>query len=165
MKSDGDIVMKAKLQSKLASVAISVIVLAACSTTGSNSERTVPESKRHELLDGGPYKAVWTARELTLNYEYVREPARLLLSGSVRFPRGKKLISFVLGAHLIDAEGKIIHEEAIASAGTRQRVEQIAIDSEVKIPAETWGIAFSYEGSSGGGGQSGSPRSFWQTPF
>ena len=128
--------------------------------------KTVPEKKRIELLEGGPYKGEWKTRDLTLIYEYSREPGRLLMSGVVKFRSYKTLDDFSLGANLIDAEGKVVHKHRIASAGGRRQIEEIPFESEVKLPSETWGVAFSYKGTVRGIGQgAGSPTSFWQTAF
>ena len=147
--------------------AILVIALAACSATNkTRSDKTVPESKRIELRDGGPYQAKWVARDLTMNYEYNREAGQLVISGQVKFKREKRLQNFNLEAVLIDDSGRPTHNQFIASAGGRRMIQEVPFKAEMQVPDGTWGISFGYSGTSRGSGQgSGSPNSFWQTPF
>ena len=130
--------------------------------------KTVPEKKRIELRDGGPYKGVWETGDLTLDYEYTRETGRLSMVGQVNLKRSGSgvLNNFDLQANLIDTEGKIIDYKVIASAGGRRQIHKIPFKTEIKIPDQTWGVAFSYNGSTSGTGQgSGSSNRFWITPF
>lgn len=127
--------------------------------------KTVPEKKRHELLDGGPYTGVWETGDLKLNYQYAREPGRLRISGTILFGRARRIDDFSFELNLINAEGKILLKELIASVGGRRPVQEIPFESDIKIPDETWGVAFSDEGSSGGGAGGGGSSSFWQSPF
>ena len=144
---------------------LTVFVVGGSQDVSARKHKLVPEKKRHELLEGGPYKGEWKTSDLTLHYEYAKEPGRLLISGKVEFSRARKLQNFSLEAYLIDADGKIVKKKAIASGGNRQRVEEIPFKSEIEMPAETWGVAFGYDGTSGGGGGSGSGSSFWKSPF
>ena len=128
--------------------------------------KTVPEKKRHELSEGGPYKGIFETTDLKLDYEYTREPGRLTMSGVVKFRGALNLDDFKLGANLINAEGKIVHKDALALGGGRRQIAEIPFEKEIKIPDDTWGVAFSYSGTVRGIGEgAGSPTSFWQTPF
>lgn len=148
-------------------VAILVFFMAAgCTTKRAKQEKIVPDSKRHELLDGGPFKGVWQTRDLNLSYEYTSEPGRLLMSGVVTFGGHKTLESFFLRVNMINIEGRLVQQHQVASGGGRRPVREIPFESEMKMPEETRGFAFSYEGiARGQGSESGSPHRFWQTPF
>ena len=129
-------------------------------------QRTVPEDKRIELQDGGPYQGEWQAKDLTFTYEYTKEPGRIAINGEVKFKRAKRLDTFTLEANLIDTEGHVLHRQRIGIAGGRREIQVVPTKAEIKAPEGTWGVAFSYSGTTRGIGEgAGSPNQFWLTPW
>ena len=153
-------------------VLLCVMVIYACATgtvqddSGKNGNKTVPEEKRIQLQDGGPYKGEWVTRDLTFLYEYQKDSGRVEMMGEVKFKRTKRLDTFSLEANLIDTEGQVLDQQRIASAGGRRMVEVVPVKAEIKAPDATWGVAFSYTGVTRGVGEgAGSPNQFWMTPW
>jgi len=157
--------MKSDTKLAIALAVIFVILLAACSTTKTTrSDRTVPDAKRNELREGGPYKALWESRDLTMNYEYSWNAERLAISGEVKLKLQKNLDSLILDANLINEAGQILLSKGIASAGGRRPVKVVSFNTQMDVPEGTRGIAFSYSITVRGFGP-GSPKTYWQTPF
>ena len=110
------------------------------------------------MQDGGPYKGEWQSKDLTFTYEYTKEPGRVAIHGEVKFKRAKRLDTFTFEANLIDSEGHVLHR--------RREFQVVPVESEIQAPEGTWGVAFSYSGTTHGIGEgAGSPNQFWLTPW
>ncbi len=146
--------------------------LAACqSGLTSYQGKTVAAQNRFDLQQGGPHKGSWQTRDLLIEYQYLREQQNLQISGLVK-PQTHILNFNILkylffSLHFVDAEGKVLVDEAIMSAGYRIAMpEQMAFKANLKIPPDSTAIAFSYRGSalSGGGQGECTGWDFWQGP-
>ena len=101
-----------------------------------------------------------------MNYQYTFDAGQLIMSGEINLSRKKNLNNFNLTANLINESGLVLQAVRIAAAGGRRKTEVIPFNSEINAPEGTWGVAFSYSGTTRGTGQdAGSPKRFWHTAF
>ena len=140
--------------------------------------KTVDEQNRFDLQEGWPHKGTWQTRDLLVEFQYLHKQQELQISGLAKpqthILNYNTLVNFNLSLHFVDAEGKILVDEPIMYAGYRiEMPEKIAFKKNLKIPADSTAIAFSYRGRalSGGGSGGGFDRSsggidwdFWQGP-
>jgi hypothetical protein len=140
---------------------------AACSSKMFTAEgKLVAEERRLDLKEGGPYPRDWKGKNrLTIKYEYIRKQDNLQIMGDIVFNREKNLNDFRCSIVLIDAAGKVILVEGLVVAGGRQKTIEIPFKKEMQLPPGAHSMAFSYSGTSGGTGNSGSPNSFWFAPW
>ena len=149
-----------------------LVGLATCQSSLTSYRGTPVEPKNSfDLLEGGPHEGDWQTRDLRVEFQYLREQQDLQISGLLK-PQDyllhyNFLKSFFLGLHFVDAEGRVLVDEVIISAGYRVDMsDEMAFKANLKIPADSNAIAFSYRGSaliSGGSGR-GSSWDFWQEP-
>ena len=133
--------------------------------------KPVDPKNRFDLLEGGPHKGVWQTRDLLVEFQYLRKQRDLQISGLVKpqtyLLHFNLLKSLLLSSHFVDAEGKVLADETIMSAGYRVEMpEQKRFKANLKIPPDSNAIAFSYRGRaylSGDDGR-GSGWDFWQGP-
>lgn len=146
--------------------------LVACqSSLTSYRGKPVEAKNRFDLLEGGPHKGAWQTKDLWINFQYLREQQDLQISGLVKLQdyllHYNIMKSFFLGLHFVDAEGKVLVDEAIMSAGYRVEMpDQMAFKANLKIPPDSTAIAFSYSGRAfiiGDDGGCGGWE-FWQGP-
>ena len=133
--------------------------------------KQVDPKDRFDLLEGGPHTGAWQTRDLLVDFQYLRKQQDLQISGLVKpqtyLLHFNLLKSLLLGLHFVDAEGKVLADETLMSAGYRiEMPKQKAFKANLKIPPGTAAIAFSYRGRaylSGDDGR-GSGWDFWQGP-
>jgi hypothetical protein len=145
---------------------IFVMLAAACSSQMFTAEgKLVAEDRRLDLKEGGPFPRDWQGKHLKIKYEYVRKQDDFQIMGDIVFKKERKLANFRCSIVLIDAAGKVLLVEGLVVAGGRQKTMEIPFKKEMQLPLGAQSMAFSYSGASGGTGQSGSPSSFWSSPW
>ena len=128
--------------------------------------RVVAEETRIALKQNGPESGSWQGNnDLTVNYTTTRNQDTLQIAGDIVFKRHRLLDTFRFSLVLIDAEGNVLDIVPVTSAGGRHKVEQLSFSREVTVPPATRSVAFSYDGTTRGVGQGGSPNSFWSAPW
>ena len=128
----------------------------------SDQGRVVAEEKRIALQQEGSESGSWQGKkDLTVNYTATRNQDILQMAGDILLKKHKKLVSFQFSLVLIDADGQILDIVPVTTAGGRQKIEQIAFSREVTLPPGTSYFTFTYDGTTSGIGQGGSPKSFW----
>ena len=152
---------------RIGSFLILMTVLASCQgkfMTGQG--RVVAEEKRITLQSEGSASGSWQGKkDLTVNYTTTRNQDTLQIAGDIVFKRSKLLNTFRFSLVLIDADGNVLDIVPAASAGGRQEVEQVSFSQEMTLPPDTRFFAFTYDGTTRGIGQGGSPKSFWSAPW
>ena len=149
---------------------ILLVSLAACQgSMGSYAGKKVDAKDRIELLEGGPQRGSWETRDLFVEFQYSRKLQDLRMSGHIKLQEYLLNIywikSLYLKLHLVDADGKVMADEALLkSVANLKRVpSEIPFQVALKIPAEAAAIAFSYRGWAKEG-----PRAedweFWKLP-
>ena len=144
-----------------------IFILSACqSKMLTYGDRTVDLDRRIALEDGGPHKANWQTKDLTLDYEYTRKGNALDISGDIHLNRAKKktLVKFSFAINLLDPSGKVLQTQSLTVTGGRRKVKTISFEKDMEIPADTRYIAFSYGGSVSGTGEGGSTKIFGELP-
>ena len=133
--------------------------------------KPVEAKNRFDLLEGGPHDGDWQTRDIRVEFQYLREQQDLQISGLVKLQvyllHYNFMKSFFLGLHFVDAEGKVLVDEAIMSAGYRVEMpDQMAFKANLKIPPDSTAIAFSYRGRAFMSGEAGRGGvwDFWQGP-
>jgi len=145
---------------------IFVILVSACSKQTFTAEgKFVAEERRLDLKEGGPFPRDWQGRHLAIKYEYIRKQDDFQIMGDINFKRERRLQGFRCSVVLLDSTGKVLHVQGMVVAGGRQKIEKIPFKLEFQLPPGSQSMAFSYSGTSGGGGQSGGPSSFWSSPW
>jgi len=150
--------------------------LAACqSGLTSYHGKTVDPDNRFELPAGAPHEVSWQTRDLLVEFQFLREQQDLQISGLVK-PQAyllhfNRLEYLFFRVHFVDAEGKVLVDEAVISVGYRiEMPERKAFKANLKVPADSTAIAFSYRGRAltGGGSRHRSGRDsgwdFWKGP-
>ncbi len=152
---------------RIGSILILITVLVSCQgKLGTGHGRVVAEEKRIALQPEGSASGSWQGKkDLTVNYTTTRSQDTLQIAGDIVFNRHKLLDTFRFSLVLIDAGGNVLDIVPIQSAGGRRKVEQVAFSREVTLPPDTVSIAFTYDGTTRGIGQGGSPNSFWSAPW
>ena len=148
-------------------ILVLMTALAACqSNPFSVQGKIVVEEKRIALQPEGSASGSWQGKQdLTVNYTATRNQDILQMAGDILLRKHKKLVSFQFSLVLIDAEGQILDVVPITTAGGRRKIEQIPFSREVALPPQTRYFAFTYDGTTSGIGQGGSPKSFWSAPW
>ena len=148
-------------------ILILVAMLAACQGKLFSVEgKLVVEEKRIALQQEGSASGSWQGKnDLTVNYTATRNQDVLQMAGEIRFNRPRLLDTFRFSLVLIDATGKILDVIPVTSAGGRQETEQVSFSHELTLPQGTRSFAFTYDGTTRGIGQGGSPNSFWSAPW
>ena len=147
---------------------IVAMLAAACSSKMFTAEgKFVAEEKRLDLKEGGPFPREWQGKgnQLTIKYEYIRNQDDLQIMGDIVFRREKNLDNFSCSIVLIDAAGTVLLVQGMVIAGGREQIETIPFKHEMQLPPGTQSMAFSYSGTTRGTGGSGSPNSFWSSPW
>ncbi len=133
--------------------------------------KPVDAENRFDLLEGGPHTGAWQTRDLVVEFQYLREQQDLKISGLVKpqtyLLHFNFLKSLFLSLHFVDAEGKVLADETLMSAGYRTEMpKQKAFKAYLKIPPNSTAIAFSYRGGAylSGDDGGGSGWDFWQGP-
>lgn len=148
-------------------VVILIVTLASCQgkfLTGQG--RVVAEEKRIALQQEGSESGSWQGKtDLTVNYTTTRSQDTLQVAGDIVFKRHKLLDTFRFSLVLIDAEGNVLDVVPVASAGGRRKVEQVSFSKELTLPPGTRSFAFTYDGTTRGIGEGGSPTAFWSAPW
>jgi len=159
--------MNSKSKLKFNFVFVIFLLLAvACSRQMFTAEgKFVAEERRLDLKEGGPFPRDWQGRHLDIKYEYVRKQDDLQIMGTILFKKEKKLANFRCSIVLIDSAGTVLRVQGLVVSGGRQEIKEIPFKNELQLPPDAHSIAFSYSGTSGGTGQSGSPKSFWSSPW
>ncbi len=151
---------------------ILLIGLSGCqSSLTSYRGKTVDAKNRFDLVEGGQHKGAWQTRDLSVEFQFLREQQNLQISGLVKpqtyLLHFNFLKSLLFDLHFVDAGGKVLADETIMSAGYRiEMPEQLAFKAILKIPPDSTAFAFSYRGRaylSGDDGR-GSGWDFWQGP-
>ena len=152
---------------RIGSLLILITVLVSCQgkfMTGQG--RVVAEEKRIALQSEGSASGSWQGKQdLTVNYTTTRSQDALQIAGDIVFKRHKQLDTFRFSLVLIDGDGNVLDIVPVTSAGGRRKVEQVPFSQEISLPPGTRSIAFSYDGTTRGIGQGGSPNSFWSAPW
>jgi hypothetical protein len=148
-------------------IAALLVTLAACQGkifTGQGN--FVPEQNRIVLAQEGSESGNWQGKnDLTVNYTTTRNQDVMQIAGDIQFNRHKQLDTFRFSIVLIDSDGNVLEVAPVASAGGRRKVEQVSFNREVTLPPGTRSFAFTYDGTTRGIGQGGSPTSFWSAPW
>ncbi len=159
--------MKINTSFRVGLVLILFFTLASCQgkfMTGQG--KVVAEEKRIALQQEGSVSGSWQGKQdLKVNYTATRNQDILQMAGDILLRKHKKLVSFKFSLVLIDADGKILDLVPVTTAGGRQMIEQIPFSREVTLPPGTSYFAFTYDGTTSGIGQGGSPKSFWSAPW
>ena len=126
----------------------------------------VAEEKRIALPQEGSSSGSWQGKkDLTVNYTLARTQNELQMSGDILLRRHKKLVSFSFSTVLIGGDGKVLEVVPVTTGGGRRKIEQISFNRELSLPPDARFFSFSYSGTTGGTGDSGSPKSFWSAPW
>ena len=159
--------MKTNILFRIGLVLSLLLTLASCQGKFMSSQgRVVAEEKRIALQPEGSASGSWQGKQdLTVNYTATRNQDILQMAGDILLRKHKKLVSFQFSLVLIDADGKILDVVPVTTAGGRQKIEQIPFSREVTLPPDTSYFAFTYDGTTSGIGQGGSPKSFWSAPW
>ena len=152
---------------RLGLILILMTALAACQgKLFSVQGEFVVEEKRIALQQEGSASGSWQGKQdLTVSYTATRNQDLLQMAGDIVFRRPKMLDTFRFSLVLIDAEGKILDVIPVTTAGGRMETEKIAFSHELTLPPGTRFFAFTYDGTSRGVGQGGSPNAFWSAPW
>ncbi|KPJ78573.1 MAG: hypothetical protein AMJ54_02835 [Deltaproteobacteria bacterium SG8_13] len=128
--------------------------------------KTVAEQKRIALQPEGTASGSWQGKgDLTVNYTTTRTRDTLQIAGDIVFQRHKLLDTFRFSLVLIDTDGSVLDVVPITSAGGRRKIEQVSFSRELPLPPDTRSFAFTYDGTTRGIGEGGSPTSFWSAPW
>ena len=126
----------------------------------------VAEEKRIALQQDGSASGSWQGKQdLTVNYTMTRNQNVLQIAGDIVFRGHKLLDTFRFSLVLIDADGSVLEVVPVTSAGGRRKVEQVSFSREMPLPPNTVYFAFSYDGTTRGIGEGGSPTAFWSAPW
>ena len=159
--------MKTNVSFRIGLVLVLFVTMASCQgKLGTGQGRVVAEEKRIALQPEGSASGSWQGKkDLTVNYTTTRSQDTLQIAGDIVFNRHKLLDTFRFSLVLIDGEGNVLDVVPVTSAGGRQKVEQVPFSREVTLPPDTVSFAFTYDGTTRGIGQGGSPNSFWSAPW
>ena len=142
----------------------------------------VAEEDRIRVVDGGPHKASWKTRDLSIQYEYQEAAPSLQVKGVVELANylsmGFSSLEYLhLYIHFLEANGTVLATKRIRTFGYQVfRMErEMTFNKRFDLTQDTTAFAFSYSGkaiSGGGGGPSmmGSDSSgrtdweFWKVP-
>jgi len=169
MKMDeGRQLMKNKTKLRFDIILVVFLLLtAACSSKTFTAEgKLVAEDRRLDLKEGGPFPREWQGKgnQLKIKYEYIRKQDNFQIMGDIVFRRERYLNAFRCRIVLIDSAGKVLRVQGMVVAGGREPTETIPFKYEMQLPPGSESMAFSYSGASGAG-NSGSPNSFWSSPW
>ena len=145
---------------------IALLVLPVACTGNFLGDRSVKPENRIMLQEGGPHSAKWETYNVVLDYTYTRTAGTLQFSAGLELRRMGRLENFAMDIHFVDSSGTILGRAALVrnTIRSRYKTEKKDIDIEFSLPAGTDAIAFSYSGTYSGGGDNGSPVSFWKLP-
>ena len=159
--------MRNNISFQIGLILVFVVTMASCQgkfMTGQG--KVIAEEKRIALQQEGSSSGSWQGKkDLTVNYTATRNQDILQMAGDILLRKHKKLVSFQFSLVLIDADGKILDIVPVTTTGGRQKIEQIPFSREVTLLPGTKYFAFTYDGTTSGTGQGGSPKSFWSTPW
>ena len=113
----------------------------------SHEGRIVPQQNRIALKAGGPHQGAWIRNHATFDFVYTRTPGQLGLSGNLSITGLRyRLTSFTFWLHFLDADGKIIRNQALFSTS---QMKSVTMNHNLNLPAGTTAISFSYSGVQG----------------
>ena len=145
---------------------IFLLLAVACSRQMFSAEgKFVADDRQLDLKEGGPFPRDWQGKHLKIKYEYIRKKDDFQIMGDIIFKKEKKLWKFRCSIVFIDAAGKVLIVQGLAVAGGRRQIDKIPFKYELQLPPGAQSMAFSYSGESSGTGNSGSPKSFWSSPW
>ena len=152
---------------RIGSLLILITMLASCQGKFMSGQgRVVAEEKRIALQSEGSASGSWQGKkDLTVNYTTTRSQDTLQIAGDIVFMRERLLDIFRFSLVLIDGGGNVLDVAPVTSAGGRQKVQQVPFSREITLPPNTMSFAFTYDGTTRGVGQGGSPNSFWSAPW
>ena len=121
-----------------------VFVFAALNGCATGSHTVAPENRIAVVRDQ-PQKGTWASKNVTLEYEFVKEGGTLglFIDGKTRRP----LDQVVLWVLFLDSEGRLIERESVFNSGfrtkrTRARRMQGTIERAFEVPEGTKYLAF-----------------------
>jgi hypothetical protein len=147
------------------------VLLTGCQGTmlsTTNKGQTIKPSAQINLVKTGPQSGQFSDGYVTVNYKYTVAAGNLQMSGVVQF--GTALIAnflvvqtFELGLLVGDAQGKVLMQQGLTTAGETDVSSSVNFNTPVVLPPQAAIMAFSYNGTAyGSGGES--PTSFWADP-
>ena len=131
-------------------------------------------------IKSGEHQDFYTTDDLSINYHYIRDGDDLKISGVVNFASGTQLNFnvvdyFNLGLLLGNSKGEILSSQGLVSASWVNLTgpnNQLHFSDNIKLPANSMLMAFTYTGqasegglSSGGDESGGGNTQFWQYPI
>jgi len=122
------------------------------------------------ILEAGEHSGTWMARDLAVDYKYLREGDQLKISGKVRYEDLIKynflLIKyFHLDGILVDSHGNVLEIRGLTSDMQSKSEDPVPFSTVVKLPPGTVAMAFSYRGKAEDAGHDGSSTYFWKYPI
>lgn len=145
--------------------------LIACASSLDTYQGKSADPNSRILLNGGSHNGMWQTDDLTVNYSYSRKPNILQITGNVALKDKLKDASnivqnFILQVNFLNADGQALGTKELAVASYREMITNWDFDHNFELPANTYAMAFSYQGQMGveatGGG---SAEQFWHDPF
>ena len=130
-----------------------VAIIVACQATVYEKGKYIadPES-RITLLEGGPHSGSLKNQDLYLQYQYVHNPDRMLISGFIelsgRLSGNYEIVRFFyLTVNFLDNDGLLLQRKRVFNAGRVDRIDlRWRFQRNLETPPETAAIAFSYTG-------------------
>ena len=139
-----------------------------CQTTGSSREGlTVPKGSRVIIQPGGPHTGVFSTRNMTINYSYTVEDAKLRVSGTMDI-RYRQVDRLSMTLFYLDDDGTVIDYFpffARPQMAIKGRVMDNRFEREFDLPADATAFSLGYSGRTRVGGTEGKGRVFWHSPF
>ncbi len=132
--------------------------------------RTVHRESRIPVPPSGEHSASWETRDLSLDYQYMRQADALTISGRVRFSDAIKgnfdLIQyFHMDVILVDDQGKVLDMVGLTSGSYGNSDYPQTFSKTFRLPPGTTSMAFSYRGQAySGDDEDGSSAYFWEYP-
>lgn len=135
------------------------------------SKGLVLERDRIPLPGNSQQQAVWTTRDVKVDYRFSRSGNQLKISGIIRLDdsiryNASRLEDFHIGLVFVDGQGRVRQMRGLATTGFPGIDEPMNFNASFAVPPDTSSMAFYYQGeASDSGNGSGSRFSFWQYPI
>lgn len=149
-------------------ILVLAVLLSGCQTTYFQETTGYVSSDDLVAFTGDQGSGTWKGRDLEVQYNYSPK-LRYNFSGIVQL--GSNIVynfsvlrDFQLKVIFADNSGKILGTQAVVT--NRGNLDPIPFATSLYVPANTAGIAFSYQGTvlEGGNDEGGSLTSFWYYP-
>jgi len=140
-------------------------------------EDAVAEFNRLDLSEGGPHTGEWQSSDLSIHYRYWRNQQDLKMSGKIELAQKlthfRNLDHLRIEIHFLNQAGTILGSRQLYHAPFRQWLPLVDLSfaQDLKIPADTTQIVYSYDGRVDEGGSHGNADNgegvswdFWKTP-